>query len=295
MRDIARSTYYLVRGGGEGHILRKKEYHRRRALSERAVLAEAQRDPTLFRRNVCPACGSAANSADGFSNPIGFSFRFCPSDGTLFMDPVPTESTLKRLYNDASYSFLWTSRKSLDSVQVKPEGQIEFDQIYRNFQFPSDRRPTLLDVGCATGGLLLTAKSHFDVEGVELSEELAQIARKQGFAVTTGTLADVPGEGRFDVITMLQLIEHIVDPTPLVQEVRRLLRSGGILYLNTPNIDSASFKLFRERHMHVSSFGHVSLYTRASLDCLARRCGFQVVAHEYSGGMDISLHDLFTY
>jgi 2-polyprenyl-3-methyl-5-hydroxy-6-metoxy-1,4-benzoquinol methylase len=113
--------------------------------------------------------------------------------------------------------------------------------------------------------------------------------------VTTGTIADVPGESRFDVITMLQLIEHIVEPTELLTEARRLLRSGGVLYLNTPNIDSASFSLFRDRHMHVSSFGHVSLYTRESLERLAKRCEFRVVAHEYCGGMDISLHDQLTY
>jgi 2-polyprenyl-3-methyl-5-hydroxy-6-metoxy-1,4-benzoquinol methylase len=141
----------------------------------------------------------------------------------------------------------------------------------------------------------MTAQAKFDVEGVELSDGLAKVARQNGFQVTIGTLADVQGNERFDVVTMLQLIEHIVEPTEIMREVRRLLRPGGILYLNTPNIDSASFRLFRERHMHVSSFGHVSLYTRESLGRLARRSGFEVVAHEYSGGMDVSLHDLFTY
>jgi 2-polyprenyl-3-methyl-5-hydroxy-6-metoxy-1,4-benzoquinol methylase len=295
IRDIARSTYYLVRGGGEGHILRKKEYHRRRALAERQVLEEAILDRSMFRDNACPACGERSASADTFSNPAGFSFKVCPHDGTVYMDPVPTEATLARLYNDQSYSFHWTRDKHSESVQVKPEGVVEFGHICQCFEFPAGRRPALLDVGCATGGLLMTARAKFDVEGVELSESLAQVARQNGFQVTTGTLADVPGNERFDVVTMLQLIEHIVEPMDVLREVRRLLRPGGILYLNTPNIDSASFRLFRNRHMHVSSFGHVSLYTRESLERLARRSGFEVVAHEYSGGMDVSLHDLFSY
>jgi 2-polyprenyl-3-methyl-5-hydroxy-6-metoxy-1,4-benzoquinol methylase len=295
LRDIARSAYYLVRGDGEGHILRKKEYHRRRALAERQVLEEAKHNRSMFRDNACPACGERSASADNFSNPVGFSFKVCPHDGTIYMDPVPTEATLARLYNDGSYSFLWTRGKRPDAVQVKPEGLVEFGHILRCFEFPADRRPTLLDVGCATGGLLMTARAKFDVEGVELSDELSRIARQNGFQVTIGTLTDVQGAERFDVVTMLQLIEHIVDPTDILSDVRRLLRPGGILYLNTPNIDSASFRLFHDRHMHVSSFGHVSLYTRESLDRLARRSGFEVVAHEYSGGMDISLHDLFTY
>jgi 2-polyprenyl-3-methyl-5-hydroxy-6-metoxy-1,4-benzoquinol methylase len=293
--DMARTTYYLVRGGGEDHIVRRKEYHRRRAIAERKVLEEARGDPTMFHRNVCPACGQSQNSAEAFFNPVGFSFKICPNDFAVYMDPVPTDATLKRLYNDDAYSYHWTSEKPLAAVQVAPEGRGEFDDICRHFTFPADRRPTLLDVGCATGGFLLTAKPRFDVEGVELSQDLSDVARRQGLTITTGTIAEVQGETRFDVITARQLIEHITDPAALLRDAWRLLRPGGIMYINTPNIDSASFQLFRDRHMNVSSFGHVSLLSREALDRLAGRCGFHVVAHEYYGGTDVCLHDVLTF
>jgi hypothetical protein len=67
------------------------------------------------------------------------------------------------------------------------------------------------------------------------------------------------------------------------------------MYVATPNIDSSSFKLFRERNMTVSSFGHVSLFGRDALGRLAERCGFTVDAHEYTREMDVTLHDLLTY
>ncbi|MBX7167447.1 MAG: class I SAM-dependent methyltransferase [Pirellulales bacterium] len=294
VKELLRSGYYLVRGGGKRELVHKREYHRLRAAAERRILAEAQQDPSLFAPNRCPACGVVHEHPDRFSNPLGFQFATCPETGTVYMDPVPTEGTLGRLYNDPAYAFHWTEQRTTDNVSVEPANQHDFDHLVSVFRFPTDRRPTLLDVGCATGAFLLTARQRFDVEGVELGADTAEVARKQGLQVTTGRLQDVSGEGRFDVITMLQLIEHITDPAELLTEARRLLRPGGIVYLDTPNVDSASFRLFGNLHTHVSSFGHVSLFTKAGLARLAERVGLKQIAHAHCGGIDIQLHDLLT-
>jgi 2-polyprenyl-3-methyl-5-hydroxy-6-metoxy-1,4-benzoquinol methylase len=292
-RKFLRSGYYLVRGGGQPHLLKKKEYHRRRQISERKILEEAKTNPSMFRDNSCPACGSTAG--ESFVSPVGFSFQQCPADGMVYMSPVPTELTLARLYNEESYSFHWNEDKETTAVKVKPEGGYEFDNICKNLQFPAERRLRLLDVGCATGGFLLTAKGKFDVKGVELADDLAVVARKEGLDVVTGTLGDLPASDLFDVITMRQLIEHVANPTEILKQAFDHLNTGGIVYANTPNVDSASFRLFRERHMHVSSFGHVSLFTPQSLKKIAERCGFTTVVQSCDGPIDIELHDLLTY
>ena len=293
MRRLLFSAFHAVRGGGAPTLSHKKEYHQRRRQSERQVLKEAQTDSTLFRRNVCPACGERDDAAERFANPVGFAFARCPGDGTVFMDPVPSDATLARLYNDASYSFHWIQGRQTEDVEVQPTGRTEYGHIKTCFQFPPNRKPKLLDVGCATGGFLLTASNDFDAEGVELNADMAAIARRRGLRVTTGRLEEAfSDENRFDVITMLQVIEHVIEPVALLREAARLLRPGGIIYLNTPNVDSASFSLFRERHMHVSSFGHVSLLTKRSMLLICERSGLSLLAHDYCGSFDISLHDL---
>ena len=295
--EVLRTVGYIVTASGRqsSHLAHKREFHRRRAAAERQVLTEAKADATLFQENRCPACGVRAGEAARFSNPVGFSFAECPEDGTVYMDPVPTESTLARLYNDEAYTFHWTGGKNADEVTVKTKRPLELEHIRRVISLPRTPKPRLLDVGCATGSFLRRAGELFEAEGVELNADMAAIARNNGLRVTTGRIDDVPPESRFDVITMLQLIEHITDPAAHLARAAALLRPGGIIYINTPTVDSASFRLFRDRHSHVSSFGHVSLFTRASWAPLSARVGLTLVAHEYSGERDIALHDLATW
>jgi SAM-dependent methyltransferase len=295
--EIVSTAAYIVTAKGKraAHLAHKQEFHRRRAAIERQILTEAKTDSSLFRENCCPACGGAPGTPT-FSNAIGFSFVECPTDGTVYMNPVPAESTLERMYNSDAYTFNWTAGRTADDVTVvKIKRSIELDHIRRVTSFPSSPRPRLLDVGCATGAFLERARETFDVEGVELNAETAAIARRNGFPVTTGRLEDMSSEPRFDVITMLQLIEHVTEPAALLSRAASLLRPGGFIYINTPAVDSASFRLFRERHNHVSWFGHVSLFTRASWPLLSARVGLTLAAHEYCGDRDIALHDLLTW
>lgn len=281
---MLRAGYRFVRGGGEPSLLRRREYHERRQSAESAVLSEAAGRPEMFRPVACPACASA-EVRDRFSNAVGFSFCECARDGTVYMNPVPTLDTLARLYNDESYTKHWSVGHMADPADY---ARVAAAIAPRQGQ-------ALLDVGCSTGEFLKLARQRFACYGVEINAETAAAGRAGGLRITTGTLADVTGAERFDVVTMLQVIEHLLEPTEPLADVRRLLKPGGILYLNTPCVDSASFVLFRERHMHVSSFGHVGLYSRAGLARLAERSGFSMSQHGYCGGMDIALHDLIGY
>lgn len=150
----------------------------------------------------------------------------------------------------------------------------------------------LLDVGCATGTFLLAASRAFEVEGVEISAATAAIAKRRGLNVTVGVLGDTPSERPFDVMTMLQVVEHLQDPKRVLKQAWERLRPGGLIYLNTPAIDSYSFDYLGASHVHVSSFGHVSLFSKRSLRALAESVGFEIVGHEECGGIDVSLHDV---
>lgn len=285
---ILLDSYYLVSGGGGRWLEHKAEYHRRRQDMERAFLAEARVHPEHLRARACPACGKSQTSRQ-FTNPVGFSFDVCADDGTIYMNPAPTEAALGRLYNDPAESFKHLGNS--EDGAVRPSNQEDFDALIR-LAPQSVRGGALLDVGCAKGAFLLTARSAFSVSGVELNATTAEVARRQGFQITAGRVADVPGAGTYAVITMLQLIEHIADVTDFLTDVRRLLADDGVLYVSTPAIDSASFDYLGSKHIHVASFGHVSLFSRAAFSVLAERCGFDLIAHEYWGGLDLSLADV---
>lgn len=99
----------------------------------------------------------------------------------------------------------------------------------------------LLDIGCATGVFLdMAHKGGFGVEGVDVSEYACNYAKKN-FGVKTycGKLEDLKLKSKkYDVITMWDLIEHVPDPKIFLQEVNRLLKDDGVIFILTVNDSS---------------------------------------------------------
>ena len=86
----------------------------------------------------------------------------------------------------------------------------------------------LLDVGCNEGrGLSLYADNGFQVEGLELNESAAALARQRGFRVHTAPLGQFRPQEPFDVVVLANVLEHAWDPVQMLAEVRRLLRPAG--------------------------------------------------------------------
>ena len=106
---------------------------------------------------------------------------------------------------------------------------------------PRQAKPRLLDIGCGTGLFLALARdSGFDVEGIEISERLSKLAQSHyGVPVTCGEFSSITlREAVYDVITMWDLLEHVVDPVAVIRRCRALLRPGGRVVIFT--IDSSS-------------------------------------------------------
>jgi 2-polyprenyl-3-methyl-5-hydroxy-6-metoxy-1,4-benzoquinol methylase len=139
----------------------------------------------------------------------------------------------------------------------------------------------LLDVGCSSGALLLVAREMgFEPEGVEISPEASDAARRAGFRVHTGLLQEGGyADAAFDAITLVELLEHLREPRALLAECRRILRPGGVVMATTPNgaswtaaVMGARWDVFSLNGMG----GHVSFFNPGSLRLLAERAGFEV-------------------
>ncbi len=141
--------------------------------------------------------------------------------------------------------------------------------------------PRLLDVGCSSGALLRVAKEcNFDASGAEPATQAADTARGLGFEVFPGFLHDAEFPGNhFDVITLFEVIEHLLDPQDLLREILRILKPGGVLLIGTGNADSwtvgfmgADWEYFDIR----SHGGHISFFNPKSMALLTKNCGFSV-------------------
>jgi SAM-dependent methyltransferase len=146
----------------------------------------------------------------------------------------------------------------------------------------------VLDVGCATGELLLAVREagNANVAGVEPGERAASVARERGLNIYSGLLEDAAIESdSVDMVVMSHTLEHVRDPVATLREALRVLRPGGALLLWLPNVESVEARVLGRYWIgydpprHLTTFG-VSTLTRA-LDL----AGFRVaqVRHETVG------------
>jgi SAM-dependent methyltransferase len=114
-------------------------------------------------------------------------------------------------------------------------------ELIRKFK-PSGK---LLEIGCARGDFLSAALDAFDASGVEPNPELAESSSRVA-PVFRDVIERTPWTG-FDVVASFHVIEHVDSPRSFIRAAADRLKPGGLLVIETPNIDSLPFKLMRSR------------------------------------------------
>ena len=139
-----------------------------------------------------------------------------------------------------------------------------------------------LDYGCGAGGLVRYANQFtgancagFDTGG------FINRARTAGVPILSEA-ALAARQGSFDIITMIEVIEHVVDPVSLLRSIASLLRDGGTLFLTTGNALPHLKSFFA--WSYVVPEIHVSYFTPHSLELAYERVGLTVLRGGYGRG-----------
>jgi SAM-dependent methyltransferase len=164
---------------------------------------------------------------------------------------------------------------------VKRVKQADFSRYLREVgPLPAGAR--LLDCGASTGLVIELAKGQgLDAYAIELSHFGAEACRQVVDAdhVYEGEVENAwfPAnpEARFEIITLLDVIEHVRDPRAVLRWVASHLSPGGSLLLVTPQVDSLSHRLMSRWwfHYHIE---HLWYFSRASLTALLVEAGFAI-------------------
>jgi 2-polyprenyl-3-methyl-5-hydroxy-6-metoxy-1,4-benzoquinol methylase len=222
----------------------------------------------------CPMCGTPAPLLyDGCRDLEYFveaSSRFhrCGRCRLVFMHPRPTRAELPTLYPSTYQNF---------DPPANPISRFLLDRYYEH-QCATCRRHlpaggALLEVGCAAGDILHRMRQQgYEVQGVDVSREACERARQRGLDVFCGTVDELETDDRFDLVFMSHVIEHVIDPVATIAKVSSLLKPGGVLYLETPNVGSLDARLFRERWGLIHYPRHLYLFDRATVQRLLE-CG----------------------
>jgi SAM-dependent methyltransferase len=138
----------------------------------------------------------------------------------------------------------------------------------------------LLDVGCASGLFLrLAAEAGWEPTGVEPSRELwrqaADALQGKGEVLCT-TLEPAPlAAASFDAITLWDVLEHVPDPLAMLRKCGGLLRPGGFLFLNVPDLDSLEARVLGRRWPLLLA-EHLNYFNRPSLQFCGTKAGLKL-------------------
>ncbi len=163
--------------------------------------------------------------------------------------------------------------------------RIVLEVLRRFVQQPSGRKPRLLDVGCGAGTNLLHFKqAQFECVGIEPDATLVNQAKAaSGVPVWhTGLPLREAIDGLFDVIVLLDVLEHIDDDRGALVSLRRSVRRGGIVVLNVP-AHPRLWSALDEMNQHRRR------YTRASLCSVLEEGGYRVRYVRFWGSLGCPL------
>jgi SAM-dependent methyltransferase len=153
------------------------------------------------------------------------------------------------------------------------------DRVFSTFD-PFRRAGRLLDVGFGGGFTLLAAVKHgWDAEGVEVSASAIKNAESLGLRVHHGDLASAAyPDDEFDVVILAEVLEHVTDPRPLLDDVYRVLRPGGLLWGTTPHGSGLSARLLGLHWSVLRPPEHLQLFSLRGMRHLLTTAGFSLDA-----------------
>ncbi len=141
-----------------------------------------------------------------------------------------------------------------------------------------DKPGSLLELGVGGGRFLYRMKKRgWDVTGVDIDPKVAErISRKYQINVYTGDVTNLEIGQQFDVVTLNQTVEHLVDPMAVLKKCHGLLKPGGRIVITTPNVESLGATLFKEYWRGWEPPRHLHLYSIKSLEKLIKLADFDV-------------------
>jgi len=242
---------------------------------------------------ACPVCGGEdvehfayAKDMEYYTDDESYEYLRCRACPVVFLRDPPV-GRLQEIYPANYYSYAPDEGQPSVSERVKEAlDRRWFAKLLADA--PGDQL-RVLDIGGGSGWLLTVARRAcpriIETHEVDLGEWAREPAEHAGHVFHSSRIEDFRSELQFDLIIMLNLIEHVADPGSVLDALLPLLRPGGKLLLKTPNFESWDCRLFKGSYwggFHCPR--HFVVFSRDSLEALARQRGFRVQQIAYTQG-----------
>lgn len=241
---------------------------------------------------TCPLCQAAqttifARSPDReYCTSSGvFDYWHCAACDVVFLNNPPV-TRLREIYPANYYSYCMDSSRRSWLLAVKEHLDRRLFRQQLN-QIPGEEL-SVLDVGGGSGWLLSLIRDSCPrvkhTHEVDLDEAAGAKAQAMGHEFHATRIEEFQSPRPFDLIVMLNLIEHVESPAAVLESMCHLLSEKGRLILKTPNFKTLDQRLFGDRWGGLHCPRHWVLFTQDSLIRLAERCGLKCVEASYTQG-----------
>jgi SAM-dependent methyltransferase len=235
-------------------------------------------------------------SKGGLSPAGGHDIIDCFACGFRHVLPLPDAASLEQEYREKYYA---DEKPTFIAHAGEDQAWFELAQndrlaIFETLLGPSRRK--LLDIGCGPGFFLKTAIARgWDGHGIEPSRQAAAHARALGAIVTEGffNAGTAPSLGRFDVVNLTNVLEHVPDAAQTLTRAAALLAPGGVLCVGVPN-DFSPLQIAARGAAELDEWWlapphHLNYFDFESLEGAVTRLGLTLAARTTSFPMEAFL------
>ena len=228
----------------------------------------------LVRHRHCPVCGN--NTSEPLFIKDGFEHGRCPQCSLVYVNPVLRDDlVLEHYQKEESWVEVLESGPQMEMDRLKYSYGLDIARPYLNGK-------KILDVGAGTGLFVrLAAEKGFETTALELHKANARRLSEDGFPVLTQPLDRLAlPENQFDLVTLWEVLEHLIDPRTLLSEIHRILKHEGVVLILVPNADALVTRILHEKSGTFGGHSHVSCFNCNTLGRLLRETGFTIVEKE---------------
>lgn len=217
-------------------------------------------------------------------------------------EPIPSQEEVERYYKEEFYSSEYKSFND-SSLKVQKEEQEFYDSRWEDIcsvctkYFGSIKDISVFDVGFGFAQALLYFRNKgMQVSGLEPSPEGVEFARSQGLTVFESGIEDFScvGSQRYDVVTLINVLEHLRDPLATLKNIKtNLLKPGGMLIIDVPN-EFNDFQTIANEEYGLNEWwfcppNHINYFSCSSLKELLIQCDYEVFDYQASFPLELFL------
>ncbi len=222
----------------------------------------------------------------------------CNNCNLYYLSPQPTKSELAKYYPISYPPFTKTSSflndgvvtKTLKSIKnrIFPRKSPELDNSDKPYKVDNTKL-TVLDFGCGNGNNLLSIRSNhpnWSLYGFDIGENTE--VKNIGSDITIiyddfNKLSSSFKNDYFDMIYMNNVLEHMNDPVKVIGDLSLLLKKGGQIIIEVPNIDSIKFKIFGRFFSSLDIPRHLYNFSPKTLTMVCEKNGLKITNIKITG------------